>query len=81
MEDNFNFLRKWKTTSIFREVEDNLNFLGSGRRPQFQDMEEYLNFSGYGRQPKFFRKWKTTKVFRKGNTTSIQYQLIPNISE
>jgi hypothetical protein len=46
-------------------MEDDLNFPGSGRRPQFQDMEDDLNFSGNGRQPQYFRKWKTTSVFQE----------------
>jgi hypothetical protein len=29
------FFGKWKTTSIFGEMEDDLKFLGIGRRPQF----------------------------------------------
>ena len=53
-------------------MEDDLNFSGNGRHPQFQEMEDNLNFSGNGRrpqfsgngrQPKFFRKWKTTSTF------------------
>ena len=52
MEDGLNF-RIWKTTSIGHEMEDNLNFSGNGRRPQFfrkwkttsffQEMEDDLN--------------------------------------
>jgi hypothetical protein len=35
MEDDLNFLEKWKTTSIFWEMEDDLHFLENGRRPNF----------------------------------------------
>ena len=37
MEDDLNFLTKWKTTSIFYKMEDNLNFLKI-------KMEDDLNF-------------------------------------
>ena len=47
-------------------MEDDLNFSGNGRRPQFfrkwkttlifQKMEDDLNF---------FRKWKTTSIFQE----------------
>jgi hypothetical protein len=30
MEDDLNFLSKWKTTSILRKMEDNLNFKKNG---------------------------------------------------
>ena len=29
MKDDLNFLGKWKTTSIFRRLEDDLNLLGN----------------------------------------------------
>jgi hypothetical protein len=45
-------------------MEDDLNFSGNGRQPQFQEMEDNLNISGNGRRPQFFRKWKTTSVFQ-----------------
>ena len=35
MEDDLTFLSKWKTTSIFLKMEDDLNFFENGRRPQF----------------------------------------------
>jgi hypothetical protein len=46
-------------------MEDDLNFSGNGRRPEFQEMEDDLNTSGNGRRPQFFRKWKTTSVFQE----------------
>jgi hypothetical protein len=57
MEDDPNFLAKWKTTSIFWQ---------NGRRPQlfskmeddlnFRKMEDNLNFKFFenGRRPQFF---------------------------
>ena len=45
------FFRKWKTNSIFQEMEVDLNFSGNGND---------LNFSGNGRRPPVFRKYKTT---------------------
>jgi hypothetical protein len=60
MEDNLIFGGKWKTTSIFHEREDNLNFRIWKTTSIFQEMEDDHNFSGNGRQPQFFRKWKTT---------------------
>ena len=35
MGDNINFMAKWKTTSILRKMEDDLNFKVNGRQPQF----------------------------------------------
>jgi hypothetical protein len=32
-------------------MEDDLNILQNGRRPQFEEMEDNLNNSGNGRQP------------------------------
>ena len=38
------------------KLEDDLNFLANGRRPQFLEN---------GRRPQFFGKWKTTSTFWK----------------
>ena len=47
-------------------MEDDPNFSGNGRRPQFwKEMEDDLDFSGNGRQPQLFRKWKMTSVFQE----------------
>jgi hypothetical protein len=69
---------KWRTTSIFLKMEDDLNFLGNGRRPQFYrhlfylicfvkisylKMEEDLKLFGNGRRTQFLYKWKTTSFF------------------
>ena len=56
MEDDLNFLTKWKTTSIFFiKIEDDLNFQQNGRQPNFVNkMEDDLNFLQSGRQPQFF---------------------------
>ena len=35
MEDDLTLLGKWKTTSIFLKMEDDLNFFENGRQPQF----------------------------------------------
>ena len=45
---------KWKMTSIFFQMEDNLNYLENGRQPQ-----SLLN----GIWPNYFGKWKTTSIF------------------
>jgi hypothetical protein len=42
-------------------MEDDLNFSGNGRRPQFQDMEDDLNLSGNGRQPQFSENGRRLK--------------------
>ena len=45
-------------------MEDDLNILENGRRPQlFRQMEEDLNILVNGRQPQFFGKCKTTLIF------------------
>ena len=64
---------KWKTTSILLQMEDNLNILANGRRPQyfckwnttsiFWQMKDDLNLLANGRRPKYFGKWKTTSIF------------------
>ena len=53
---------KWKTTSIFQEMEDDLNFSWNKR---------HINSSGNWRQPLIFWKWKTTRVFRIWKTTKV----------
>jgi hypothetical protein len=46
-------------------VEDNLNFLENGRRPQiFVIMEDDLNFKVNGRRPQYKCKWKKTIILR-----------------
>jgi hypothetical protein len=64
MEDDLNFsgngrrpqfLRKWKTSSIFQEIEDYLNFRKWKRTSIFQETEDDLNFW----------KWKTTSIFQE----------------
>jgi hypothetical protein len=80
MENDHSF-RKWKTTSTFQEMEDDLNFSGNGRRPQFlNEMEDDLQFSGNGRRPKFQEMENNLNIsgngrqlqfFRKWKTTSV----------
>jgi hypothetical protein len=44
IEEEFDFLGKWKMTSNLRQMEDNLNLSGKGRLPQFfRQMEDDLN--------------------------------------
>ena len=51
MEDDLDF---------FLQMEDDLNVLENGRRPQFFQMENNINILENGRQPQYFDKWKTT---------------------
>ena len=55
------------------KLEDDLNFLANGRRPQYfwkmeynlssgPKLEDDLNFLANERQPQFFGKWKTTSI-------------------
>jgi hypothetical protein len=59
MEDNLNFLIKWKKTSIFYKIEEekmkyDLNFFLNGKRPQFFDkIEVDVNLLQNGRRPQF----------------------------
>jgi hypothetical protein len=48
---NNNIFLKWKTTSIFLKMEDDLNIFENGRRPKF-----FVK----GRRPHFFNKLNTT---------------------
>ena len=76
-EDNLFFFFIWKTPQYFLQVEDYLNILANGRRPQF--------FSSNGRRPQYFGKWKKTLIFlqmeydlnilAKGEMTSIFLQM------
>jgi hypothetical protein len=64
MEDDLNFLTKWKTTSFFFEKWKTTSmFWQNGRRPQyFGKMEDNLNSKINGRQPQFSVKGKTTST-------------------
>ena len=63
MEDDLNIFGKWKTTSHFLQMEDDLNFVQNGRQPKFvtkrkttsilRIMEDNLNFKNNGRRPQF----------------------------
>jgi hypothetical protein len=63
MEDDLNIFGKWKTTSHFLQMEDDLNFVQNGRRPQFiskwkttsifYKMEDDLKFKTNGRRLQF----------------------------
>ena len=63
MEDDLNFWMK---------IEDDLNFSGNGRRPQFQDMEDHLKYSRMGRGPQFFRKRENDLEF-SGNGRRLKF--------
>ena len=57
MEDDLNFFGKWKMTSTFlaNELEDDLNILVNGRRPQFWGKWKTTSiFWQNGRRPQFF---------------------------
>ena len=74
LEDNLNFLAngrhpqyfgKWKTTSIFWKIEDDLIFWGKWKTTKyFWKMEDDLNLKEIGRQPQFKRKCKTTLILK-----------------
>ena len=54
MEDALNCSTKWKTTSIFYKMEDDLIVLQNGRQPQvFNKMEDDLIFLKHGRRLEF----------------------------
>jgi hypothetical protein len=63
----------WKTTSIFWQMEDDLNIWVNGRRPQylgewkttsgFWKMEDDLIILANGRQPQYYGILKTTSMF------------------
>jgi hypothetical protein len=57
---------KWKTTSNFSQMEDDLTFFKNARRPQFSKMEDDLNFFKNERQPQYLQRWKTTWTFLNG---------------
>ena len=66
----------WKTTSTFWQMEDDLNYLENGRRPQFFGKWKTTSIflengiqpqfrTQIGRRPQLFGKWKTTSIFWK----------------
>jgi hypothetical protein len=57
-------------TSIFLQMEDDLNIFPNGRQPNFfLQMEDDLNFFENGRRPQSFGKWQTISIFRKWKMT------------
>ena len=78
MEDDLNFSGKWKTTSTFLKMEDDLNFfrkmeenldlklfLANGGRPQFLGKGKTTStYLENGRRPQFESKWKTTSIIK-----------------
>ena len=67
------YFRKWKTTSKFWQIEDDLNILANERQPQqfgkmeddinFLKMEDNLNILVYGKQTQHIGKLKMTSIF------------------
>jgi hypothetical protein len=52
-------------STVGPNLEDDLNFLENGRRPQlFGKMEEDLNVKENVRRPQFKCKWETTLILR-----------------
>ena len=70
MEDYLTFLSKWKTTSNFLKMEDDLNFFENGRKPHFFLMEDNLNFFENGRQPHFFENGRRPQLLGEWKTTT-----------
>jgi hypothetical protein len=56
-------------TSIFSQMEDDLNFFKNGRQPQFLKIEEDLNFFKNERQPQYFKNGRRPELFFKWKTT------------
>ena len=66
LEDDLNFLGKWKTTSTFWQMEDDLNFFGKWKTTSTflaNELEDDLNILVNGRRPQFWGKLKTTSIF------------------
>ena len=80
LEDDLNSFWKWKTTSIFQKMEDDLRFSKNGRQPKFKEMEDYfilwkmdtdLSFLNNGKQPQFFKNGKWSQFFTNWKTLLI----------
>ena len=64
MEDDLILKQKLKMTSIFNKIEDDLNILQNGRRPQFCTKWKTTSIL-YKMEddPKKITKWKMTSIF------------------
>ena len=60
------FFCKWKTTSIFLKMEDDLNFLENGSQPQFLlgNGRQLQFLMGNGRQLQYPHQIKTALIFQ-----------------
>jgi hypothetical protein len=63
---------EWKTTKIVWKVEDNLNWLRYGRKPQSFVKLRIISILENRRQLLYFGKQKTTSIFGKLIETGIQ---------
>jgi hypothetical protein len=82
MEDDLNFFQKWKTTSIFSKMEDDLHFFKNERRPHFfpQKWKTTPILSKMEDDLYFFCKWKTTSIIFKLKTTTTFDQMQDNLN-
>ena len=67
------FFVKWKTTSIFSQMEDDLNF--------FSPVNVSLHFFQKGRQSQFSVEWKTTSISFKWKMTAIFLWIEDNLKK
>jgi hypothetical protein len=61
-------------------MEDDLDFSGKGRQPQFVRKWKMTSISQETVDNLNFRKWKTTSIFRKWKTTSIFRDMEDNLN-
>ena len=55
MENNLNFCWRWKTTSIFLEIDNDVHHYGNGRGHVYFQEDDLI----------VFQKWKTTPIFKE----------------
>jgi hypothetical protein len=58
-------------TSIFQEMEGDMNFSGNGRRPEFFRKWKTTSFFQEMKEDIYFRIWNSTSIFRIWKRTSI----------
>ena len=66
MEDNLIFFLKYKTTSLFWQMRDNLDILAN---------RWWHQYFGKWKRPQYFGKWKTTLILCKWKMTSICWEI------
>ena len=72
MDNHRNCLAKWKTTSILRKMEEDLNLKETGIQPNFFfKFKDNLIVLKNLRRPQFVGNWKTISIFGKWKTTII----------